>query len=101
MFVPYTDPGLKLAQAIRAAVVAFIKRVSLPPRVILLENHGFIALGATPEAVLAATLMGAKSAEIFLGAAAASGLPRFLTAAQVTRIAGRPDEHYRQKALGL
>ena len=29
------------------------------------------------------------------------GRPRFLTAAQVERIAGRPDEHYRQRALGL
>jgi rhamnose utilization protein RhaD (predicted bifunctional aldolase and dehydrogenase) len=101
VFVPYTDPGLKLAQAIRTAVIAYIKRLARPPRVILLENHGFIALGATPESVLAATLMGAKAAEIFVGAAAASGQPRFLTPTQVVRIAGRPDEHYRQKALGL
>lgn len=101
VFVPYLDPGLKLAQGIRAAVRAYIKRLARPPRVILLENHGFIALGSTPESVLAATLMGAKAAEIFVGAAAIGGQPRFLTAAQVTRIAGRPDEHYRQRALGL
>ncbi len=101
VFVPYTDPGLKLAQAMQRAVVAYIKRLSRPPRVILLENHGFIALGATPESVLASTLMGAKAAEIFVGAAAIGGSPRFLTTAQVVRIAGRPDEHYRQKALGL
>lgn len=101
VFVPYTDPGLKLAQAIRSAVVAFIKRVGRAPRVILLENHGFIGLGATPGAVLAATLMGVKAAEIFVGAAAIGGQPRFLSPAQVARIAGRPDEHYRQKALGL
>jgi rhamnose utilization protein RhaD (predicted bifunctional aldolase and dehydrogenase) len=101
VFVPYLDPGLKLAQGIRAAVVAYIKRLARAPRVILLENHGFIALGPTPESVLAATLMGTKAAEIFVGAAALGGQPRFLTAAQVVRIAGRPDEHYRQKALGL
>lgn len=101
VFVPYLDPGLKLAQGIRAAVVSYIKRVARPPRVILLENHGFIALGPTPESVLAATLMGAKAAEIFVGAAAIGGRPRFLTSAQVERIAGRPDEHYRQKALGI
>jgi rhamnose utilization protein RhaD (predicted bifunctional aldolase and dehydrogenase) len=101
VFVPYADPGLKLAQAIRAAVMAYIKRLSRAPRVILLENHGFIALGPTPEAVLAATLMGTKAAEIFVGAAAIGGTPRFLTPAQVVRIAGRPDEHYRQKALGI
>lgn len=100
VFVPYTDPGLKLAQAIRVAVLAYIKRLSRPPRVILLENHGFVALGPTPEAVLAATMMGEKAAAIFAGAAAIGG-PRFLTAVQVSRIAGRPDEHYRQKVLGL
>jgi rhamnose utilization protein RhaD (predicted bifunctional aldolase and dehydrogenase) len=100
VFVPYTDPGLKLAQAIRAAAIAYIDRLARAPRVILLENHGLIALGATPAAVFAATLMAVKSAEIFVGALAAGG-PRFLTAAQVARIAGRPDEHYRQKMLGL
>ncbi len=98
--VPYIDPGLKLAQGIRRAVVAYIKRLSRPPRVILLENHGLIALGATPEAVLAATLMADKAAEIFAGAAVLGG-PRFLSSAVAARIAGRPDEHYRQKALGL
>ncbi len=100
VFVPYIDPGLKLAQGIERAVVAYIKRSSRPPRVILLQNHGLIALGATPAAVLAATSMAVKAAEIFAGAALLGG-PRFLTAAQVARIAGRPDEHYRQKALGL
>ena len=100
VLVPYIDPGLKLAQGIRKAVVAYIKRLSRPPRILLLENHGVIALGATPEAVLAATLMVAKAAEIFNGAMTL-GSPRFLTPAQAARIAGRPDEHYRQKALGI
>ncbi|MBL9218876.1 MAG: class II aldolase/adducin family protein [Opitutaceae bacterium] len=100
VLVPYIDPGLKLAQGIRAAVRAYIRRLARPPRIILLENHGLIALGATPEAVLAATLMANKAAEIFAGAVAL-GTPRFLSAATAARIAGRPDEHYRQKALGL
>jgi rhamnose utilization protein RhaD (predicted bifunctional aldolase and dehydrogenase) len=103
VFVPYTDPGLKLSKAIRSATEDYIRRLARPPRVILLENHGLIAIGATPESVLAATLMAVKAAEIFVGAAAASGgsEPVFLAPDQVERIAGRPDEHYRQKALGL
>jgi len=100
VFVPYADPGLKLAQAIRRGTTAFIKARGLPPRVILLESHGLIALGGTPAAVLAATLMADKAARIFLGAIAA-GRPRFLSPAQVARIAGRPDEHHRRKVLGL
>lgn len=101
VLVPYTDPGLKLSQVIKRAVEAYIKRVRRAPRVILLENHGLIALGGTPEAVLAATLMAVKAARIFVGAASTGAALRFLTPAQVVRIAGRPDEHYRQKALGL
>ena len=102
VFVPYLDPGLKLARGIRAGVERHLRRWGRAPRVILLGNHGLIALGATPEAVLAATLMAAKGAEIFVGAAALSGgRPRGLTAAQVRRIAGRPDEHHRRKALGI
>lgn len=103
VFVPYTDPGLKLAQTIRAETLAFIEKNGQPPRIILLENHGLIALGASPNAVLAATLMADKAARIFIGATAASGgeSPQFLTADQVARIAGRPDEHYRRKMLKL
>jgi rhamnose utilization protein RhaD (predicted bifunctional aldolase and dehydrogenase) len=100
VFVPYSDPGLKLAQAIREAVESYRRRSGLVPRLILLQSHGLIALGATPNGVLAATLMAAKAAQITLGAAAL-GAPRYLSTADVDRIAGRTDEHYRQKALGL
>ena len=100
VLVPYVDPGLKLAQAIRRAVVAYVQRLARPPRAILLENHGLIALGGTPAAVLATTLMAVKAAGIYAGAVAL-GSPRFLPAAVVARIAGRPDELYREKMLGL
>ncbi len=100
VLVPYVDPGLALARAIRAETRAFIERHGTFPRLILLENHGVIALGRTPNAVLAALLMAEKAAAIRVGAAALGG-PVFLTPEQVARIAGRPDEHYRQKALNL
>ncbi len=100
VFVPYAEPGLGLSQAIRREVVAFVKRTGRDPKVILLQNHGIIAVGASPKAVLGSLLMAEKSAEIFGGAAALGG-PVFLTPAQCERIAGRPDEHYRQKMLGM
>lgn len=100
VFVPYVDPGLVLAKAIRKETLGFIKRTGREPKLILLKNHGIIALGASPKAVMGALLMAEKSAEIFLGAAALGG-PVFMDVAQVERIAGRPDEHYRQKMLGL
>ena len=100
VFVPYTDPGLRLAQEIRKRTTVFIKKYQRPPRVVLLENHGLITLGKTTEAVLAAMLMAEKSAGIWLGAAALGG-PTFLSSKQVTRIAGRPDEAWRRKALKI
>lgn len=100
VFVPYTDPGLKLSQAIRTATTQFIEEFSRAPRVLLLENHGIITLGKTPQAVLAAMLMAEKAARIFVGAASLGG-PQFLSPENIARIAGRPDEHYRQKALNL
>jgi rhamnose utilization protein RhaD (predicted bifunctional aldolase and dehydrogenase) len=100
VFVPYAEPGLGLSQAIRREVVAFVKRTGRDPKVILLQNHGIIAVGPSPKAVLGSLLMAEKAAEIFVGAAALGG-PVFLTAAQCERIAGRPDEHYRQKMLGM
>jgi rhamnose utilization protein RhaD (predicted bifunctional aldolase and dehydrogenase) len=100
VFVPYTDPGLQLAREIRRLTDAFIRKYQRPPRVVLLENHGIITLGRTPQAVLAAMFMAEKAAGIWLGAAALGG-PVFLTPEHVDRIAGRPDEEKRRKILKL
>jgi len=100
VLVPYTDPGLVLAQAIREKTRLFIQKNGTYPRLILLENHGLIALGPSHQSVLAALLMAEKTAQIWAGAAALGG-PIFLTEHNVQRIAQRPDEHYRQKALNL
>jgi rhamnose utilization protein RhaD (predicted bifunctional aldolase and dehydrogenase) len=100
VFVPYVDPGLPLAREIRERTLAFMKEQRTVPRLILLQNHGVIALGSTPAAVLACLLMTEKAADIFVGAASIGG-PHFMAAASVERIAGRPDEHYRQRQLKI
>jgi rhamnose utilization protein RhaD (predicted bifunctional aldolase and dehydrogenase) len=100
VFIPYTDPGLKLAQAIRGQTEQFLKNFGRPPRVILMENHGLITLGRSIEAVLSAMLMAEKTAGIWLGAAALGG-PKFMTPENVARISGRPDEALRRKILKL
>lgn len=98
VFVPYTDPGLPLAREIRDRVNVFIKQEGIAPKLILLQNHGIIAMGSTTDAVMACTLMADKAAAIFSGAAAMGG-PNFLTQKHVERIATRPDEHERQRRL--
>jgi rhamnose utilization protein RhaD (predicted bifunctional aldolase and dehydrogenase) len=45
VFIPYTDPGLPLAHAVRDAVNAYGDTWGQAPKVVLMQNHGFIALG--------------------------------------------------------
>ena len=99
-FVPYCNPGAPLARAIKREVEAFQDAAGQTPRLILLGNHGIIATGKTPDAVLATTLMAQKAAHIFLGSAALGG-PKFLSDEQVEYIAGWSAEAYRQKVLKM
>ncbi|MEM7672340.1 MAG: class II aldolase/adducin family protein [Verrucomicrobiota bacterium] len=100
VIIPYQDPGLALAKVIDREVRAFIEKEYTYPKNILIENHGLIAIGKTAKEVLSGTLMAEKSARIHMGALAARPQgPVYLTPEQVQRIAGRPDEHYRQKML--
>ncbi len=100
VFVPYTDPGMCLARKVREQTKIFIETYQRPPRVILLENHGLIALGRTANAVRAALVMAEKAAGIWLGAAALGG-PVFLSPEHVQRITGRPDEKMRRQIMKL
>lgn len=95
VFVPYTDPGLQLAFAIRDQVDTYIQRWGEAPKVIVMQNHGFIALGKTAKDVENITVMGVKTARILMGAYTLGG-PHFLSAESVERIRTRPDEEYRQ-----
>lgn len=98
VLVPYTDPGLWLGREIRRGVDAYVKARGCLPKVVLLESHGVITFGPTPEAVKTAMYMADKAARIFAGAVALGG-PSFLSNEIVERIGGRRDEHYRQAAL--
>ena len=79
---PYSSltliPGLRLSQVIRDETTRYLDERGTPPRVILLENHGIITLGRSPDAVKAAMFMAEKAAQIFVGAAALGG-PQFLS----------------------
>jgi rhamnose utilization protein RhaD (predicted bifunctional aldolase and dehydrogenase) len=98
--IPYVDPGLALAVRIRDEMNSFQKRHGKLPRVILLENHGLITFGATPDAVRAAMYMTVKAAEVFLGASQL-GKINHLPAKEIDRIENRLDEDYRRKMLKI
>ena len=78
LFVPYAPPGQPLAQAMREGLLTYNERYGRPPRVILLQNHGLVALGPTPEAVITITAMMVRMAQVLLGTYALGG-PHFIT----------------------
>jgi rhamnose utilization protein RhaD (predicted bifunctional aldolase and dehydrogenase) len=96
VLVPYADPGLPLAIIMRDKVRNYIEKNGEAPKVILLENHGVIALGNTPSEILNITAMVVKSAKIFAGALMI-GTPTFMTTDDIWHIYKRPDEIYRRK----
>ena len=100
VYVPYADPGLPLAWQIRERTRDFIREHGNAPRLILLQNNGVIALGASGPTVLASLMMANKAALIFSGAAAMGG-PTFLLPQHVDRIRARPDEGHRQRTLDV
>ena len=96
VFVPYTDPGLPLAIAIRSHVRTYLDQFGEAPKVILLANHGLIALAQTHNEALNITGMAVKAAEIFAGACTI-GDPVFMSEADIMHIYKRPDEIYRRQ----
>lgn len=96
VYVPYTDPGVPLARAIRDSIAQYVDEYREVPKVILMQNHGLIVLGRTGQEVEDVTAMAVKAARVLLGTYTLGG-PHFLTAQAVDRIHTRPDEAYRRR----
>ncbi len=95
-FVPYVDPGLPLTHRVKREIERHADQYGEPPRVILLQNHGMMALGQTPAEVENITAMTVKAARILLGTYVLGG-PRFLSRRDVARLSTRPDQQYRRR----
>jgi rhamnose utilization protein RhaD (predicted bifunctional aldolase and dehydrogenase) len=98
VIVPWTDPGLPLARKVKAQIDAYIDERGELPKMVLLQNHGLIALGVTAHEVEAITAMACKSARILAGTYAFGG-PHFFTDEIVDKIHTRPDEAYRRQVI--
>jgi rhamnose utilization protein RhaD (predicted bifunctional aldolase and dehydrogenase) len=94
--VPWTDPGLPLARKVREVLARYQDERGVPPKVILMQNHGLIALGRTAQEVENITAMAVKTARVLRGTAAFGG-PHFLSPQAAERIHTRPDEQYRRQ----
>ena len=97
--VPYVDPGIHLAVALRKSLQKFVAENGTAPKVILMVNHGPVILGQTERDVLNTMLMLDKWANILTGTYAL-GAPQFLNENISDRIENRPDEHYRRRVIG-
>jgi len=100
VLVPYTDPGVPLAKEVWARIQRHVEQHGENPRVILMQNHGIVALGRSAQQVLDVTAMAVKTARVLLGTFAAGG-PHFMSEHAVARIHSRPDEQFRRLQLGL
>lgn len=98
VIVPYVDPGIPLAREIAKRLTEYRTVHQRRAKVILLQNHGLVALGETAEEAEQITAMMTKTARILLGTYALGG-PNFLSDAHVRRIDERLDEQYRRAML--
>jgi rhamnose utilization protein RhaD (predicted bifunctional aldolase and dehydrogenase) len=98
LLVPYAEPGLPLARAVRRGLAGHLDRHGSPPRLIHLANHGIVALGENAAQVLAVTTMAVKAARVLSGALAV-GAPRYLAPDTVARLDNRADEQHRRRVL--
>jgi rhamnose utilization protein RhaD (predicted bifunctional aldolase and dehydrogenase) len=100
LLVPYIDPGVPLARKVKDLLGSYLEHYGDPPRAVLMQNHGLIALGHTATQVENITAMMVKTARVLLSTFAAGG-PHFMPPKEVERIHARPDELYRRKQLGV
>lgn len=96
--VPYVDPGFALAVAVRDELRRYRAAYGQPPKLLLMVNHGLVALGQTAQEALNITLMADKWAKIIVGTYTLGG-PNYLPEGQSERIDTRLDEHYRRRQL--
>jgi rhamnose utilization protein RhaD (predicted bifunctional aldolase and dehydrogenase) len=96
IYIEYVDPGLELARIIRERSLKFVEEQGCTPKVILIQNHGLIALGKNAHEVEAITAMWCKTCRVLAGAHTFGGV-HYFTKDNVKRIYTRPDEHYRMQ----
>ena len=98
--VPYINPGLDLARQVKRGLDQHLATHGKPPKVILMENHGPVALGATSKDVLNTMLMLDKWARVLIGALSCGGI-NYLNDEDALTIDSRLDEAYRRKMIDL
>ncbi|MDQ1546304.1 MAG: hypothetical protein QOH69_1208 [Actinomycetota bacterium] len=74
LFVPYASPGIQLGRTVYEALKSRVDEDGDMPALIVLGNHGIVAIGPTAEAVEGVTEMAVKGAEVRIAALSTGGL---------------------------
>jgi len=96
--LPYIDPGFALSKAFQRSLNDYMDKYGIAPKMMLMENHGVVALGQSAREAENITLMADKWAKVILGTYALGG-PKHLSEENVRRIDTRLDEYYRRQEL--
>ncbi len=96
--VPYVDPGLELARAVKNELKRFKAEHGKSPKLLLMVNHGPVALGHSDKEVFNILLMADKWARALLNMGAWGG-PNYMSDTDADRIDCRLDEHFRRKQI--
>lgn len=74
LFVPYAQPGIDLGRIFYERLRVRVEETGELPSLVLLANHGLLAIASTAEGAEAVSLMTVKGARVRLGAYAAGGV---------------------------
>jgi rhamnose utilization protein RhaD (predicted bifunctional aldolase and dehydrogenase) len=90
LFVPYAQPGIALGRLFHQCLREHVDREGALPGLVLLANHGIVAISATAEGIESLSDMAVKAARVRTLAYSVGGLAP-LSAASVASYVGRDD----------
>jgi rhamnose utilization protein RhaD (predicted bifunctional aldolase and dehydrogenase) len=98
LFVPYAEPGIQLGRLYLTKLREYVEENGELPSLVLLGNHGMVAIAGSAQAAEAITLMAVKGARVRLEALSVGGV-RGLGGDTVSHYFEREDMAERRKAL--
>lgn len=98
MYVPYAQPGIDLGRVFWERLTGYVAAHGDLPSLVLLGNHGIVAIADTAAGAEAVSVMAVKGARVRLGAYAAGGVVP-LTVEATTKYLARDDIAERRTQL--
>ena len=90
LFVPYAQPGIDLGRVYHRCLLEHVDREGALPQLVLLANHGIVAIAPTPEGIEGISEMAVKAAAVRRIAYSVGGL-RALSDEAVAKFFARDD----------